>query len=206
MTTLDLVRLALARLGSSRLRAALTMLGVVIGVASVVALVAVGQGATKGITAQLESLGTNLLTVNPGRLTTGATRGAAGSQTTLTLDDAAAIAKLDAVAAVAPELDTQALVIAGDENTTTSIVGTTADYELVRNESVWQGSFLTGPSDQLGLRVAVLGSTVADDLGLTAKDVGTDITIGGLPFRIIGILQPKGGSGFLNQEYPFRRR
>ena len=88
MTPLDLIRLALARLQSSRLRAALTMLGVIIGVGSVVALVAVGQGATSGITNQLESLGTNLLTINPGGSTSFGTRGAAGSATTLTVDDA----------------------------------------------------------------------------------------------------------------------
>ncbi len=88
MTSFDLVRLALGRLGASRLRTLLTMLGVIIGVASVVSLVAVGQGATSGITSRLEGLGTNLLTVNPGSSFSGATRGAAGSATTLTLDDA----------------------------------------------------------------------------------------------------------------------
>ena len=113
MSTLELVRLALSRLGSSRLRATLTMLGVIIGVASVVALVAVGQGATSGITKQLQGLGTNLLTVNPGSTTQGFTRSAAGSATTLTIDDAAAIAKLDDVAAVEPEISTQGLVVAG---------------------------------------------------------------------------------------------
>ncbi len=200
MNALDLVALALSRLGSGRLRAALTMLGVIIGVASVVALVAVGQGATRGITSQLEGLGTNLLTVNPGSTTTGATRGVAGSASTLTLDDAGALARVEGVAAVAPELSTQRLVVVGDENTTTSIVGTTAAYATVRSETIWQGSFLTEPSTDLGLRVAVLGATTATDLGLGAADLGTNISIGGIPFRVIGILQPKGGSGFLNQD------
>src|SRR5437773_7276893 len=99
------------------------MLGVIIGVASVVALVAVGQGATSGITKQLQELGTNLLTVNPGSSTNGFTRGAAGSAETLTIADAAAIAKLDDVAAVEPEISTQGLVVAGDKNTTTSVLG-----------------------------------------------------------------------------------
>jgi putative ABC transport system permease protein len=200
MTALDLVRLALSRLRTSRLRAALTMLGVIIGVASVVALVAVGQGATRGITTQLQSLGTNLLTVNPGRQTSGFVRGAAGSSTTLTLDDAAAIAKLDGVAAVSPELSTQQVVIAGTLNTTTSIIGTTPDYATVRNESMWVGSFLNPASTDYNLRVAVLGSTTADDLGLGANAIGTDISIGGIPFRVIGIMQPKGSAGFNNQD------
>ncbi len=200
MTAFDLVQLALSRLRSSRLRAVLTMLGVIIGVASVVALVAVGQGATRGITTQLQSLGTNLLTVNPGRAISGATRGAAGSVTTLTLEDATALTGLAGVAGVAPELSTQQIVLAGTHNTTTSIVGTTAAYALVRNETVWQGSFMTPLDDQLGLRVAVLGATAADDLALGASALGADVSIGGIPFRVIGILQPKGGSGFLNQD------
>jgi putative ABC transport system permease protein len=200
MTPLDLIGLALARLRSSRLRAALTMLGVIIGVGSVVALVAVGQGATKGITTQLESLGTNLLTVNPGSVTSFGTRGAAGSATTLTVEDASAIAGIDGVAAVAPELSTQRLIVAGDLNTTTTIVGTSAAYAQVHNDAVWQGSFLTQPSGDLALRVAVLGATTASDLGLGSNAVGTDISIAGIPFRIIGLLQSKGGTGPLNQD------
>ena len=200
MTFFDLVRLALGRLGASRMRTLLTMLGVIIGVASVVSLVAVGQGATSGITSRLEGLGTNLLTVNPGSSFSGATRGAGGSATTLTLDDAAAIRALDGVGGVAPELSTQKLVVAGDQNTTTSIIGTTADYAAVRSETMWQGSFLTGPQVANDLRVAVLGSSTADTLGLGASAVGSDVTIGGIPFRVIGILQPKGGSGFVNQD------
>ncbi len=200
MTPLDLIRLALARLQSSRLRAALTMLGVIIGVGSVVALVAVGQGATSGITNQLESLGTNLLTINPGGATSFGTRGAAGSATTLTVDDATAVAAIPGVAQVAPELSTQKLVVAGDLNTTTSIVGTTSPYVGVHNDAIWQGSFLTGPANDQRMRVAVLGATTASDLGLGASAVGTDITIGGIPFRVIGILQSKGGTGPLNQD------
>jgi putative ABC transport system permease protein len=200
MSALDLVRLALARLRSSRVRAVLTMLGVIIGVGSVVALVAVGQGATRGITTQLESLGTNLLTINPGSSTSFGTRGAAGSATTLTLDDATAVGKIPGIAAVAPELSTQKLVLAGTRNTTTTIVGTSSDYAQVHNDTIWQGSFLTGPANDLGMRVAVLGATTASDLGLGASAVGTDISIGGIPFRVIGILQAKGGTGPLNQD------
>ena len=157
MKLLDLLRLALARLAVGRVRAALTMLGVIIGVASVIALVAVGQGATGGITSRLQGLGTNLLTISPGAQSTGATRGAAGSATTLTVEDAAAIKQLDTVAAVEPELTAQAVVIAGVNNTTTSIVGTTPDYLTVKAFTVWQGSFLTQVSVDQALRVAVLG-------------------------------------------------
>jgi putative ABC transport system permease protein len=189
MNPLELLRLALSRLRTSRLRAALTMLGVVIGVASVVALVGVGQGTTSNITSRLASLGTNLLTVSP-----------SGGASTLTLEDAEAIRKVDGVAAVAPELQTSATVARGTKSSTSSVVGTSADYARVRAYDVWQGSFLTDPTVEHGLRVAVLGSTTASDLGLDATSLGSSVTIDGLPFQVIGILQPKGGAGFNNPD------
>jgi len=200
MNLVELIRLALSRLGAARLRAVLTMLGVIIGVASVVALVAVGQGATNGITKQLQNLGTNLLTINPGATFTGGTRGAAGSATTLTLEDATAIGQIDGVAAEAPQVQTQALVVAGTLNTTTTVVGTTASYATIRNYDVWQGSFLTDASIEAGMRAAVLGATTADDLGLDGSAIGTTITIDGLPFRLVGILQSKGSVGPFSED------
>ncbi len=188
MSLLELLRLALARLRTSRLRAALTMLGVIIGVASVVALVGVGQGTTSNITNRLSSLGTNLLTVSP--------TGGGASGGTLTLEDADAIGELASVAGVAPEVSTSLLVQAGDESTTTTIVGTTPAYPAVRAFEVWQGTFLTDVSVDHDLRVAVLGASTATDLGLGASDIGSEISIAGIPFRVIGILQAKGGSGF----------
>jgi putative ABC transport system permease protein len=190
MNAFELLRLALSRLRTSRLRAGLTMLGVVIGVASVVALVGVGQGTTSNITTRLSGLGTNLLTISP---TNRSTQG-------LTLEDAAAIAKLDGVAAVAPELQTSTAVIVGTKSTTTSVVGTSADYARVRAFDVWQGTFLSTAAVESGLRVAVLGATTASDLGLDASSVGSTVSIGGLPFKVIGILQPKGGTGFQNPD------
>jgi putative ABC transport system permease protein len=187
----ELLRLALSRLRTSRLRAALTMLGVVIGVASVVALVGVGQGTTANITSRLAGLGTNLLTISP----TGRT-----STSPLTLEDAAAIAKVDGIAAVAPELQTSESIVSGTKSTTTSVIGTSTAYAQVRAYDVWQGSFLTDALTDTGLRVAVLGATTASDLGLDASSIGTTIQVGGLPFTVIGILQPKGGSGFQNPD------
>jgi putative ABC transport system permease protein len=187
----ELLRLAISRLRTSRLRAALTMLGVVIGVASVVALVGVGQGTTANITSRLSALGTNLLTVSPtGR----------SSTSPLTLEDAGAIAKVDGVAAVAPELQTSLPIVAGTKSTTTSVIGTSAAYAQVRAYDVWQGAFLTDALTAQALRVAVLGATTASDLGLDATSIGSTIQVGGLPFTVIGILQPKGGSGFQNPD------
>jgi putative ABC transport system permease protein len=196
----DLLRLAFSRLGTGKMRAALTMLGVVIGVASVVALVSVAQGATKGISDRLQSLGTNLLTVNAGSVTTGFTRGAAGGATTLTLDDAAAISQLNGVQAVEPELSTTKLVIAGTLNESPTVIGTTPGYPTVRAYSMWVGTFLSQASIDNNLRVAVIGATTADNLGLDGSSIGSTISIGGLPFELIGIMQPKGGTGFNNPD------
>jgi putative ABC transport system permease protein len=189
MSAFELLRLALSRLRTSRLRAALTMLGVIIGVASVVALVGVGQGTTSSITTRLAALGTNLLTITP------TTQNSDGS-TSLTLEDADAIGELDTVAGVAPEVTTSLNVAAAGKTTSTTVVGTTAAYASVRAYDVWQGSFLTDVSVDRELRVAVLGASTAKTLGLDATDLGTQISIAGIPFKLIGILQPKGGSGF----------
>jgi putative ABC transport system permease protein len=189
MSLPELLRLALSRLRTNRLRAALTMLGVIIGVASVVALVGVGQGTTSNITNALSSLGTNLLTISP----TGAS---SDGSTTLTLEDSEAIAELPGVAAVAPEVSTNQNVSAGTETTSTTVIGTTSAYPTVRAYKVWQGSALTDVAVDRGLRVAVLGKSTADDLKLDASDLGSQIRIAGIDFTLAGILQPKGGAGF----------
>jgi putative ABC transport system permease protein len=186
MSIRELLRLSLSRLRTSRLRAALTMLGVIIGVASVVALVGVGQGTTSNITSRLAGLGTNLLTISPN----------GGGDSTLTLEDTDAIAALNGIGAVAPEISTGLTVTAGTESYTTTVVGTTPAYPSVRAYDVWQGTFLTDASLDQDLRVVVLGATTATTLGLGASDIGSQISIGGLPFRVIGILQAKGGTGF----------
>jgi putative ABC transport system permease protein len=200
VSLLELLRLAFSRLATSRLRSALTMLGVIIGVASVVALVGIGQGTSSSITTRLNGLGTNLLTVTPGATRTGNTRGAQGSATTLTLDDATAIRGLANVAAVEPELSGQGLVTAGALNTTTTILGTTPDYPTVRAYTIAAGAFLSDLDVERGLRVAVLGATTASDLGLDASSIGSTIQIGGLPFEVKGILDAKGTGTFQNQD------
>jgi putative ABC transport system permease protein len=188
MSIAELLRLSLSRLRTNRLRAVLTMLGVIIGVASVVALVGVGQGTTANITTRLAGLGTNLLTISP--------TGGGASTSKLTIEDADSIAKLASIGGVAPEISSNLTVSAGSTSTTTTVVGTTTAYPTVRAYDVWQGTFLTDPAVDRDLRVAVLGATTATNLGLVASDLGTQISVGGLPFRVIGILQPKGGTGF----------
>ncbi len=192
MLVTELIPLALARLAAARLRALLTMLGVIIGVGAIVALVSVAQGATSGITNLIEGLGVNLLQISPGATSNGFVRGAAGTATTLTVDDARAIASVPGVAEVAPQAATVAVVVAGPRNTTTAITGVTPEFATVRAYDLWRGAFITPAALDRGLRVAVLGSATADDLGLGADAIGTQVTVGGVPFRLVGILQPKG--------------
>jgi len=192
MNWAELVPLALSRLAAARLRALLTMLGVIIGVGSIVALVSVAQGATSGITNLIEGLGTNLLSISPGASMSGFVRGAGGSGDTLTIDDAEAIAQVEGVAQVAPQVSTMAVVVAGSSNTTTTVSGITPAFMPVRAYEMWRGSFVSEAEYAAGLRVAVLGSATADALDLGASAVGSDINVGGVPFRVVGILQPKG--------------
>jgi len=192
MNLAELIPLAFSRLAAGRLRALLTMLGVIIGVGAIVALVSVAQGATSGITNLIEGLGVNLLQISPGASTNGFLRGAAGSATTLTIEDAQALNGVVGVAQIAPQASTVSVVVAGGRNTTTAITGVTPEFASVRAYDVWRGSFITAAELDQGLRVAVVGSATADDLGLGADSVGTRISVGGVPFEVVGILQPKG--------------
>jgi len=199
---LEALRLALRRLRTNLLRTALTTLGVIIGVASLVALTGVGEGTQAAITNQIAGLGTNLLSVNAGASTIGGVRGAAGSASTLTVADATAIGQLDGVQAVAPEMSvSNVVVVNGRSNTTTSMTGTTPAEATVRNYQVQTGSFLTDLDVEKGLRVAVLGPTTVTSLNTTpAAIIGQTITLNGIPFTVIGVTQPKGGSGFVNPD------
>lgn len=202
MSVLEALRLASRRLRTNLLRTALTTLGVIIGVASLVALIGVGEGTQAAITNQIAGLGTNLLSVNAGSSFVGGVRGAAGSASTLTVDDAAAIATLPGVAAVAPEMSvSNVVVVDGRQNTTTSMTGTTPAEATVRNYQVQTGTFLTDLDVEKALRVAVLGPTTVASLNRTpAEIVGQTVTLNGIPFTVVGVTQPKGGSGFQNPD------
>jgi putative ABC transport system permease protein len=202
MSYVEALRLALRRLRTNLLRTALTTLGVIIGVASLVALIGVGEGTQAAITNQIAGLGTNLLSVNAGAATVGGVRGAAGSASTLTIADAGAIGQLDGVEAVAPEMSvSNVVVVNGRSNTTTSMTGTTPAEAKVRNYQVQAGTFLTDLDVEKGLRVAVLGPTTVTSLNTTPTAIiGQTVTINGIPFTVIGVTQPKGGAGFTNPD------
>lgn len=205
MSYQEALRLAVRRLRTNRLRTLLTALGVIIGVASLVALLAVGEGTKAALTNRIAALGTNLLNVSAGASFTGGVRGAAGSASTLTAADADALAKLPGVAAVAPEMQVgNVVVVNGRTNTTTSMTGTTAAEANVRNYDVQVGTFLTALDVDKGLRVAVLGPSTVTALGTTPDAVvGSSVTVDGIPFRVIGVTQPKGGATGFNDPDDF---
>jgi putative ABC transport system permease protein len=202
----DSVRVALEALVANKLRACLTMLGIIIGVGAVISLLAIGQGASAAVATRFSSLGTNVLYVVPGQQTIGGVRSASGSAPTLTNDDAAAIAAagLPNVVAVAPERGTFGQVVAQGLNTNTRITGTTAAYQDVLDFYPAAGDFFTDDQVQAKALVCVLGTTTATNLFGDADPIGQTIRVNGggvsVNLRIIGVMQPKGGTGFANKD------
>jgi putative ABC transport system permease protein len=199
----ETVALAWSSLLANRMRSALTMLGVIIGIGAVISMVTIGRGAQLQTENQLKSLGSNLIFVQSGVAAGGGpvSRGA-GSATTLIWDDARAIAaSCAAVADVAPNLSRRSQVVLGERNTSTTIVGTTPAYEAVRDFLPLTGRFFNEAELDQAARVAVLGQTVVDSLGLTAQTaLDRMIRIRGETFTVIGTLEYKGSTGFRDQD------
>ncbi len=203
MTLSDLFYETFSALSANKVRSSLTVLGIVIGTSSVIAMVAIGQGAQTSIQSSIQSIGANLLMVMPG-----AQRGPGvqisagrGSAKSLTADDANAIKSISGVKAVAPEVSGRYQVTARGTNTNTSIVGVTESYPAVRNVSLDSGTFITDQHSLNLSKVAVLGPTARDDLfGEGADPIGQSIRIKGIEFKIIGVTAVKGGSGFGSQD------
>ena len=199
MNLVTILRTSLLSLGSNKLRAGLTLLGIVIGVAAVISLMAIGRGVQQSITERIQSLGSNLLFVRPGQASSAGVFGGQGSATTLTLEDAYSL--LDPVfapnvAAVAPEITTNAQLVAGRENTSTQVVGVTPEYSAVRNFPVASGRFISPVHVQNNSQVVVLGSAVAETLFGFRDPVGQHVRINGRQFQVIGVLESKGGGFF----------
>src|SRR5260221_3679183 len=194
--------ISLQSLSGNKLRSALTVLGIVIGVAAVIAMLGIGRGAQASITANITSIGTNLLFIRPGAVQqAGGVKSAQGSGASLTLDEANALQSVPGVAAVAPEVDGRAQVVYQGVNANTSLVGTTPDYAIARNAQINQGDFISAGQVTGRSLVAVLGNTVAVNLfGDAGSAIGQTIRVGGVPVKVIGVLVAKGGSGFGNQD------
>jgi putative ABC transport system permease protein len=195
---------AVRTLTINKLRTGLAMLGIIIGIGSVIALVSLGQGSQAAVSNQINSLGANLLTITPGSTRGGFVQGGSGSATTLTLEDANAIAnspQISSVAAVSPEYQRRAQVTTGSKNTNTQVTGATPTYLAIHKVSIASGVFISARDVASMTKVAVVGPQVVTDLfSEGAGVIGQSIRIQGQSFRIIGVTASKGGSGPLNQD------
>ncbi|HTZ42303.1 MAG TPA: ABC transporter permease [Jatrophihabitans sp.] len=200
MTWLETLRTGWDAVRSHRLRSGLTALGILIGIAAVVLTVGLGEGAQSRVSSQIDALGSNLLLVSPGSSTSSAgVRGGLGSASTLTVQDATALSSRVAapdVAAVAPTTQRSESLIAGAANWTTTVVGTTPSWLPVRARTMASGRFLTDADGSAA--VTVLGPTTATELFGSTDVTGQSVTINGIPFEVVGVLDPAGSSSTTN--------
>ena len=196
MSVLMVLRIALKALGRNKMRTALTMLGMIIGVAAVITMVALGTGAQTSIESQIQSAGTNMVMVSAGNFQQGGVRMGQGNASTLTPDDANAIRAVQGVQYVAAGVNTRGQVVAGNQNWGTQIQGTDVDMPLIRSWPVQQGAFFTPQDVSTASKVAVLGTVVRDQLfGPDTDPTGQVVRINNQPFTVSGVLISKGQSG-----------
>lgn len=202
--TLELLAESFSTLTVNKMRTGLAILGIVIGIGSVIVLISLGQATQQQVQNQIQSLGANLLTVNPGAQNTAGVRGAAGGGTTLTNDDAKAIQtspSVTTIQSVSPEIQKREQVTAGRSNSNIQIIGVTNFYPVVHKVTIDTGVFITELDNKTLNKVIVLGPQAAADLfGNTLSAVGQTVRINGVSFRVIGVTKSKGGSGFFNQD------
>ena len=202
MNFLESIRVSLRALRANKLRSALTMLGMIIGVAAVIAMVGIGNGATASITSQIQGLGSNLLTISSGQSNTGGVKGGAGSSSSLSMTDASKIKIDSAVKAVAPVASTNAQLVIGKGNTSTTITGTTQDYATIKSVTLTSGRYITTEDVDSSARVAVLGPTVVTNLfgDANASVIGQVIKVNNVPFQVIGVTTATGSTGFQSSD------
>jgi putative ABC transport system permease protein len=204
MRSSDLVASSMRALRSNPLRSALTALGVIIGVSSVVAMVSLGSGAQAQVERSIASLGSNLLIVVPGAMRGGGgvrmAAGGGGGWDSLTLDDANAIAQIDGISAIAPSQRTRGQVIANGVNWNPQIEGVTPAYLIARDWQVASGRFFDETEERQARRVVVLGETVAEQLFPNIEPLGESVRINGGSYEVIGVLASKGQNGFQDQD------
>jgi putative ABC transport system permease protein len=192
---IPVLKIALRALARNKARSALTMLGIIIGVASVIAMVSLGQGAQKQVEDQIAGMGTNLLIVSAGSQTSGGLRGGAGTRTTLTPEDVDAIVRESpAVRVASPSITASVTLVFGNQNWSTRAEGVGRSYPEVRARPVSTGTFFTDTEIRSAARVAIVGRTVAQQLFGGSDPVGQTIRVRNLPFRVTGVLEAKGQS------------
>jgi putative ABC transport system permease protein len=198
MNILNNIRVALRALRANKLRSTLTVLGIVIGVAAVVALLSIGRGATSGITNSIESMGTNLITISSGRFFGQGTGGQASSGTLLYTDYEKIAAKVSGMRAISPYYSSMDQVSTSNLTSNYTILGVTTEYKDATNQVVQDGRWLTSEDYATKSRVAVIGATVATDLFQGLNPIGRKIKINNSQFEVVGVLESKGTMGFMS--------
>ncbi|MFC2632224.1 MAG: ABC transporter permease [Veillonella parvula] len=192
--------MAWASLIANKMRSLLTMLGIIIGVAAVIALVSIGNGVKQDIEDSISSLGSNLLVVLPGAPRTPGARSSQGSMKSLKISDYEAIAKLEGVKAASPMTNGSYVVIYQNKNWTTSVAGVNSNFQDVNNWTMTSGRFFSDKNVQNRERVAVVGQTVVKNLFADEDPVGKEIRVKNIPFRVIGVLKSKGNGTMGNDQ------
>jgi putative ABC transport system permease protein len=193
MRVINTIRVALRALRRNKMRSILTALGIIIGVGAVIAMVSIGNGAKAQVEAQVASLGQNVITVFPGSFTAGGMRSGWGSASTLTIEDAEGIGReVTNALGVSPEVRDRAQVLANGLNWNTMIMGESPDYPQIRSWQMAEGAMFTEQDVRSVAKVAVLGKTVVDQLFPDGDPLGKTVRIRNIPFKIVGILAPKG--------------
>ena len=190
-----IIRVAFRALLRNKMRAVLTMLGIIIGVSAVIAMVSIGQGAQAAVQAQIEGIGTNLLFLSAGAQNVGGVRSGTGDSgtNTLTVEDLDAIRReVPSVAMVTPTVNSRTQLVAGNMNWNTSVQGVSEQYPDVRKWQVHNGSFFTDGDVRTAARVVVIGQTIADNLFPGTDPIGQTLRVANLPFRVVGVMTPKG--------------
>lgn len=198
----DLLKETVWSLAGNKVRSGLTILGIVIGIASVITMVAIGQGAKNSVESSIESIGSNLILVMPGVQRVGGINQGGGSSQSLIIEDAEAIRdEITNIKAVAPSVTKRMQITAKGNNTNTQIIGTNADYLIARSVTIDAGAFFSDQQMKSSAKVAVLGPTTRDDLfGENVNPIGQTIRTNNMDFQVIGVAASKGGSGFNNQD------
>ena len=195
MNVLMIIRIAFRALARNKTRAALTMLGIIIGVSAVIVMVSIGQGAQATVQAQIEGMGTNLLFVSAGSQNVGGVRSGAGDTgtNTLTVEDLEAIRReVPSVALVSPVVNSRSQLVAGNQNWSTSIQGVSEQFPEIRKWAVQSGDFFTDSDVRSAARVVVIGQTIADNLFPGQDATGQTMRISNMPFRVVGVMARKG--------------
>lgn len=193
MKFINLLKIALKALNNNKLRCFLTMLGIIIGVASVITMLAIGQGSKNSIKEQISEMGSNMIMIHPGSMQRGGVRQSADDMQTIKIEDYEALQTLPGVAAISPSVNTGGQLVNGNNNYPSTIYGIAPDYLEIRKLKVKEGAMFTEHDIKSAAKVCVLGKTVVDNLFPNGEDpVGRVVRFGKIPMTVIGVLEPKG--------------